>query len=104
MRTDRAVDVVVRLGDGEELRQALDARRDRHHRADARRPRARQEPGAVLGELREVEVAVMVHEHHDLGFFSALLRLPLGAFWAAFGLSLDVGAAAPSPPRLSGST
>ena len=45
MRADRAVDVVVRVGDVEQRRQLADARRDRHHRR--RRPppwRARRSP------------------------------------------------------------
>ncbi len=69
VRAHRAVDVVVGLGDREQLGQVLDARRDGDHHADAGPPRARQKTGAVLGELREIEVAVMVDEHHEVDFF-----------------------------------
>ena len=57
MRADRAIDVVEALGDGQRPGRIADARRDRHHGADAGRPwRAppprrdrRQNPGSPDG-------------------------------------------------------
>ena len=63
MRADGAEHVIVRLGDLEQLRQPAHARRDRHHHADAGRLRTRQYARAVVGELREIQVAVVVDKH-----------------------------------------
>ena len=63
MRADRAINVGVALGDGEDLGQAPDARRDRHDHADPRRLGAPDHGLAVLRELREIEVAVVIDEH-----------------------------------------
>ena len=63
MRADRAIDLVMRLGDRKHAGKALHARRDRHHAADARGDRARDHRVALLGEVGKVEVAVAVDEH-----------------------------------------
>ncbi len=70
VRADRAVDVVVRVGDVEQDGQLADARRDGHHDADARCLGAGDDALAVGDELREVEVAMVVDEHH-VGSFAA---------------------------------
>ena len=79
MRADRAVDVGVRLRDGDQLRQLADARRDGDDHADARFPRPRKQRLAVLRELREIEVAVVIDEHHAFFFAAFCFGLALGA-------------------------
>ena len=62
-------------------------------------PRARASNAlAVLRELREVEVAVVVDEHHGFGF-CAFLSLPLGA-----GLAAGFASGAVPSPSAAGST
>ncbi len=66
MRADRAVDIVEALGDGEHLIEAADARRDRHHGADACRASTRHHAVEIGGEVAEIQVAVVVDEHRFL--------------------------------------
>ena len=77
MRADRAVDVGVRLRDGDQLRQLADARRDGDDHADARFPRPRKQRLALLRELREIQVTVVIDEHH--AFFFAAFCFGLGS-------------------------
>ena len=64
MCADRAPDAIVGLDDLPQLLEAAHARRDRHHRADAGRRGALDERRAIRLEVREVEMAVAVDEHH----------------------------------------
>ena len=65
VRADRAEHVVVRLGDPEQPVEAADAGRDRHQHPHARRLGARNHPVEIIGEVREVEMAVVIDEHRD---------------------------------------
>ena len=62
MRADRAIDLVMRLGDLKHAGKALHARRDRHHAADAGCDRARDHRIALLGEVGKIQVAMAVDE------------------------------------------
>ena len=73
MRADRAIDLVMRLGDRQHAGEALHPRRDRHHAADACSDRARDHRIALLGEVREIEMAMAVDEQPFQSF-----RLPAG--------------------------
>ena len=77
----------MRLRDGDQLRQLPDARRDGDDNADARFPRALKQRLTLLRELREIQVAVVIDEHHAF-FFVAF----------CFGLG-----SAPGPPSSSAS-
>src|SRR5688572_24913685 len=63
MRSDRAKDLVIALGDPLHLSEAADARADRHHLVHARRMRPRDNPLEVVGEIGKVEVTMMIDEH-----------------------------------------
>ncbi len=89
VRADRAEDVVVRLGDGEQDGKLPDARRDGHHDSHARSLGTREKALAVLGELRKIEVAVMVDQHADL-----LYGLLCCGFCLGFGAGFSGGGSA----------
>ncbi len=63
MRADRAIDVGVLLGDGQDLRKFTDAGRDGHHAGDACRAGTRDHAVEVGGEVGKIQVAVVIDEH-----------------------------------------
>ena len=71
MRSDRTINVVETLRDRTHFVELADARRDRHHRPDARLAGARNDLIEFGCELGKVEMAMMVDKRHDF--------LPLGS-------------------------
>ena len=66
MRADRAEHVREFLGDGQHLGMPAHARADRHHASDVSRAGARHHRVELGGEIREIQVAVAVHQHFQL--------------------------------------
>ena len=67
MGADRAEHVGKPLGDREQLGLPAHAGRDRHDPADAGRPGARDDGVELVGEVREIEMAVAVDQHRGSG-------------------------------------
>jgi hypothetical protein len=63
MGADGAENFAEFFSDRKDLFEALHARRDRDHPLDARRLGARDDIGALLGEIGEVEMAMTVDQH-----------------------------------------
>ncbi len=63
MRADRAKHVGKALGDREQVRLALDPRRNRHHALDAGGAGARHHGIELGGEIGKIEMAMAVDEH-----------------------------------------
>src|SRR5690606_33267377 len=63
MHPDRAVDLAVRLRDRQHLRERLEAGADGLHEPDAGRTRPGEHRVALLGEPREIEMAVAIDQH-----------------------------------------
>ena len=64
MRADREPDRREALGDGGVVGEACDLRRDRHHPADAGGLGPRDIGRKLLGEIRKVQMAMRVDQHH----------------------------------------
>ena len=62
---DRAVNLRVRLGYGDDLAEALHARAHGDEQPDIGRLGARQYLAANGREVREIEVAVVIDEHEE---------------------------------------
>ena len=74
VRADRAKHVRKALGDGEQVRLALDARGNRHHALDAGGTGARHDGVELGGEIGKIEMAVAVDEHvFVFGYWAARL-------------------------------
>ena len=87
MGADRTEHVGKPLGDGQDRVVPADPGRNRHHAADAGRPRARDDGVELVGEVREIEMAMAVDEHGGLGGPFAIL-IWLGVFGCACASSL----------------
>src|SRR5688500_9895974 len=91
MRSDGTRDLVVALRDRPHFSEAADARADRHHLVHTRRMRPRDDPVEVVGEIREVEMTVVIDKHQA----SAVARR--GNTGTGCGISVP-GCRRPAPP------
>lgn len=64
MSANRAVDLIMCLGDAEHLVEAVDPRGDGEHQAHPRSLRPGEHGLALRGEIREIEMAVAIDQHH----------------------------------------
>ena len=65
MSADRAIDFVIFLSNGKHLFEALHSRRDCHHAADTGREGTGDDGRPLLGEIRKVQMAMAVDQHHS---------------------------------------
>ncbi len=66
VRADRTIDVWKARRDVEQTLDALHPRRDGHHAADTRGLGAGDDPVQILGEVRKIQMAMTVDQHHAL--------------------------------------